>query len=137
MRNLSLKEYQDFLLKYLKNKFDPNFNTKTFFRDHTDSKIVQLAADIMSEPHQLSDMWTRKDSFMESEQMKLKEIVPKQVNEYKVKKVKILLDEVVKEMQKVQASDDSDRLMELMKQKMVLDQIKKDISKALGNRSVF
>jgi DNA primase len=129
--------YQLVFDEYLKNKLDPNFNTKTFFRDHTDSKIVQLAADIMSEPHQLSGMWTRKDSFMESEQMKLKEIVPKLVNEYKGKKVKLLIQEVGKEMKKVQESGDSDRLMELMKQKMVLDQIKNAISKELGNRTLF
>ncbi|MFT5750493.1 MAG: DNA primase [Ancylomarina sp.] len=129
--------YQQVFDEYLKNKLDPNFNTKTFFRDHTDSKIVQLAADIMSEPHQLSDMWTRKDSFLESEEMKLKEIVPKLVNEYKGKKVKLLIEEVGKEMKRVQESGDSDRLMELMKQKMVLDQIKNAISKELGNRTLF
>lgn len=129
--------YQLVFDEYLKNKLDPNFNAKTFFRDHTDSKIVQLAADIMSEPHQLSGMWTRKDSYIESEEMKLKEIVPKLVNEYKGKKVKLLIEEVVKEMQEVQKSGDGDRLMELMKQKMVLDQIKNAISKELGNRTVF
>ncbi len=129
--------YQQVFDEYLKNKLDPNFNTKTFFRDHTDSKIVQLAADIMSEPHQLSDMWTRKESFIESEEMKLKEIVPKLVNEYKGKKVKLLIEEVGKEMKKVQESGDTDRLMELMKQKMVLDQIKNAISKELGNRTLF
>lgn len=129
--------YQQVFDEYLKNKFDPNFEAKRFFRDHTDSKIVQLAADIMSEPHQLSGMWTRKDSYIESEEMKLKEIVPKLVNEYKGKKVKLLIEEVVKEMQDVQKSGDADRLMELMKQKMVLDQIKNAISKELGNRTVF
>ncbi|MRT93909.1 DNA primase [Ancylomarina sp. 16SWW S1-10-2] len=124
--------YQQVFDEYMKNKFDPNFEAKIFFRDHTDSKIVQLAADIMSEPYQLSDMWTRKDSYLESEEMKLKEIVPKQVNEYKGKKVKILLEEVVQEMQQVQESGDTDRLMELMKQKMLLDQIKNAILKELG-----
>jgi DNA primase len=129
--------YQQVFDEYMKNKLDPNFESKTFFRDHTDSKIVQLAADIMSEPHQLSGMWTRKDSYIESEEMKLKEIVPKIVNEYKGKKVKLLIEEVVREMQKVQEAGDSDRLMELMKQKMVLDQIKNALSKELGNRTVF
>jgi len=131
------ESYQKVFDEYIKNKLNPDFEAKTFFRDHTDSKIVQLAADIMSEPHQLSGMWTRNDSYIESEEMKLKEIVPKLVNEYKGKKVKLLIEEVVQEMQQVQASGDTDRLMELMKQKMVLDQIKNAISKELGNRTVF
>jgi len=129
--------YQQVFDEYTKNKLNPNFEARTFFRDHTDPKIIQLAADIMSEPHQLSGMWTRKDSYIESEEMKLKEIVPKLVNEYKGKKVKLLIEEVVQEMQKVQESGDSARLMELMKQKMVLDQIKNAISKELGNRTIF
>lgn len=129
--------YQLVFDEYLKNKLDLNFEARTFFRDHTDSKIVQLAADIMSEPHQLSGMWTRKDSYIESEEMKLKEIVPKLVNEYKGKKVKLLIVEVEQEMKTVQESGDSGRLMELMKQKMVLDQIKNAISKELGNRTLF
>ncbi len=129
--------YQQVFDEYLKHKLDPNFDAKTFFRDHTDPKIVQLAADIMSEPYQLSDMWTRKDSYVESEEMKLKEIVPKLVNEYKGKKVRLLIEEVVNEMQEIQKNGDSERLMELMKQKMVLDQIKNTLSKELGNRTVF
>ena len=59
------------------------------------------------------------------------------MNEYKGKKVKLLIEEVGKEMKKVQESGDTDRLMELMKQKMVLDQIKNAISKELGNRTLF
>ncbi len=129
--------YQLVFDEYLKNKLDPNFKATTFFRDHTDSKIVQLAADIMSEPYEESKLWTKNGSFVESIYEKLKTMVPKLVNEYKGKKVKLLIEDVEKEMKKVQESGDSDRLMELMKQKMVLDQIKNTISKELGNRTLF
>ncbi|WP_372755917.1 DNA primase [Labilibaculum sp.] len=128
--------YQLVFDQYGENMEKETFNTKTFFRDHPNEKINQLAADILSEPHQLSGLWTRNESVVESEEMKLKEIVPKLVNEYKGKKVRLLMKEVMREMQEAQDTGNSDRMMELMKQKMVLDQIKNAISKQLGNRTI-
>jgi DNA primase len=128
--------YQLVFDQYGENIENETFNAKTFFRDHPNEKINQLAADILSEPHQLSGLWTRNESVVESEEMKLKEIVPKLVNEYKGKKVRLLMKEVMQEMQKAQETGNSDRMMELMKQKMVLDQIKNAISKELGNRTI-
>lgn len=119
------------------NMEDSEFNAKIFFRDHSNEKISQLAADILSEPYQLSGLWTRNESYIESEEMKLKDIVPKLVNEYKGKKVRLLMNEVLQEMQKAQENRDSDRMMELMQQKMVLDQIKNALSKELGNRTIL
>ncbi|MGQ1911771.1 DNA primase [Marinifilum sp. RC60d5] len=129
--------YQLVFDQFGSNQENKDFNAKTFFRDHSNEKVSQLAADILSEPYQLSGLWTRNDSYVESEEMKLKEIVPKLVNEYKGKKVRILMKEVLQEMQKAQETGDSDRMMELMQQKMVLDQIKNAISKELGNRTIL
>lgn len=128
--------YQLVFDQYAENMKSETFNAKTFFRDHPNEKVNQLAADILSEPHQLSGIWTRKESFMETEEEKLVLIVPKLVNEYKGKKVRLLMNEVMQEMQKAQDTGNSDRMMELMKQKMVLDQIKNAISKELGNRTI-
>ncbi|MDQ1772876.1 DNA primase [Labilibaculum sp. A4] len=128
--------YQLVFDQYGENMEKEAFNTKTFFRDLPNEKVNQLAADILSEPHQLSGLWTRNESVVESEEMKLKEIVPKLVNEYKGKKVRLLMKEVMQEMQKAQDTGNADRMMELMKQKMVLDQIKNAISKELGNRTI-
>lgn len=129
--------YQKVFTQYGENMQTPDFDAKCFFRDHMNEKISQLAADILSEPYQLSGLWTRNDSYIETEEMKLKEIVPKLVNEYKGKKVRILMQEVLQEMQKAQETGDSARMMELMQQKMVLDQIKNAISKELGNRTIL
>ncbi len=128
--------YQLVFDQYGENMEKETFNTKTFFRDHPNEKINQLAADILSEPHQLSGIWTRKESFLETEEEKLVLIVPKLVNEYKGKKVRLLMKEVMQEMQTAQDTGNSERMMELMKQKMVLDQIKNAISKELGNRTI-
>lgn len=129
--------YQMVFDQFGANLNNEKFNAKTFFRDHSNEKVSQLAADILSEPYQLSGLWTRNESYVETEEMKLKDIVPKLVNEYKGKKVRLLIKEVLEEMQKAQESGNPERLMELMKQKMVLDSIKNVISKELGNRTIL
>ena len=129
--------YQLVFNQYEENLSDHSFNAKNFFRDHANEKISQLSADILSEPYQLSDIWTKNEAYIETEEMKLKEIVPKLVNEYKGKKVRLLMKEILNEMQKAQETGNLERMMELMQQKMVLDQIKNAISKELGNRIIL
>jgi DNA primase len=129
--------YQLVFDQYGENMGDESFNAKTFFRDHSNGKVSQLAADILSEPYEESKIWTKNGSFVESIFEKLKNIVPKMVNEYKGKKVRLLMNEVLQEMQKAQDTGDANRMMELMQQKMVLDQIKNAISKELGNRTIL
>lgn len=129
--------YQLVFDHYGENMENESFNAKTFFRDHSNGKVSQLAADILSEPYEESKIWTKNGSFVESIFEKLKNIVPKMVNEYKGKKVRLLMNEVLQEMQKAQDTGDADRMMELMQQKMVLDQIKNAISKELGNRTIL
>jgi len=122
---------------YGSNMDKESFNAKTFFRDHSNEKVSQLAADILSEPYEESKIWSKNGSYVESILEKLKDLVPKMVNEYKGKKVRILMKEVLQEMQKAQDTGDSAKMMELMQQKMVLDQIKNAISKELGNRTIL
>ncbi|WP_421920999.1 DNA primase [Marinifilum sp.] len=129
--------YQLVFDQYSSNMGIENFNAKTFFRDHTNDKVSQLAADILSEPYEESKIWTKNGSFVESIHEKLKDLVPKMVNEYKGKKVRLLMNEVLQEMRKAQENGDADRMLELMQQKMVLDQIKNAISKELGNRTIL
>jgi len=122
---------------YGSNMDKESFNAKTFFRDHSNEKVSQLAADILSEPYEESKIWSKNGSYVESILEKLKDLVPKMVNEYKGKKVRILMKEVLQEMQKAQETGHSAKMMELMQQKMVLDQIKNAISKELGNRTIL
>ena len=129
--------YQMVFDQYGNNLDNEDFDAKTFFRDHSNDKVSQLAADILSEPYEESKIWTKNGSFVESIFEKLKVLVPKMVNEYKGKKVRLLMKEVLQEMQKAQETGDSDRMLELMQQKMVLDQIKNAISKELGNRTIL
>ncbi len=133
-----------------------NFDAKIYFRDHSNPDVCQLTADILSEPYQLSKLWKygntkaaaenekeqeskyRLDSREEElEQERLFEIVPKLVNEYKSKKVRLLIKEKMQEIVKAQESGDTDLLLELLQEKKMLDDINQEILKNLGNRTII
>lgn len=129
--------YQKIIQEYGERFTEQDFEARIYFRDHSNSKISQLACDILSEPYHLSQLWTRNESVVETEEMKLKELVPKLVNEYKVKKVQLMMKEVQQQIQKAQEEKNYDVLMDLMKRKMVIDQVKQALSRELGNRIIL
>ena len=49
-----------------------------------------MAANILSEPYELSKIWYKMDSFVETEQMKLGELLPKILDNYKMRRVEML-----------------------------------------------
>ncbi|MFA8433967.1 MAG: DNA primase [Marinifilaceae bacterium] len=130
-------QYQNVFNEYSQQLGNESFDPPSYFRDHTNEKLSQLAADILSEPYHLSNIWTRNDNYIESEAMKLVDLVPKLVNEYKGKKVQLLMKQVQNEIQKAQNEKDTEKLMELIQQKMVLDKLKIVLSKELGNRTIL
>ncbi len=133
----------------------PDFKAKVYFRDHNNPAISQLAADILSEPYQLSKLWQYGLSKVETEtnnednkyrlsnkekeieQKRLYEMVPKLVNEYKSKKVRILIKEKMQQILKAQETGNSDLLIELLQEKKILDDINQEILKHLGNRTII
>lgn len=129
--------YQSVFNEFEKNMNQEDFNVKRFFRDHENNELARFTADILSEPYRLSGLWFRNGNYLEEEEMKLKEIVPKLVNEYKGKKIRLLIKETLKEIQNAQKTDDSETMRKLMQRKMLLDQIKNEISKKLGNRTII
>ncbi|MCT4613409.1 MAG: DNA primase [Marinifilaceae bacterium] len=131
-------ELYDLVFNEFRNNItNPNFDAKTYFRDHENKYLRKFAVDILSEPYELSDIWKKKETYIETEQMKLKELVPKLINEYKVKKVINLMSDLMMEMRKAQANNDFDLIMKLIEKKKVLDEIKKMISKELGDRTIL
>ena len=57
------------------------------FVKHEDPEISSLSADLLSEPHELSKIWKDKQTYVETEEMKLKEIVGDAVLKFKSDKI--------------------------------------------------
>lgn len=124
--------YQKVFQEYNQNYKQTNFDAKSFFRNNHDQTISQLAADILSEPYQLSGLWA-KSNVDETEISQLQERVPRMVNEYKAKKVKQMLKDVMKKLQK---ATDQESMKQLMQQYSKIKELDKILAKELGSRLI-
>jgi DNA primase len=104
------------------------------FVKHEDPEISRLSADLLSDSHELSKIWKNKQTYVETEDMKLKEIVPDAVLKFKGDKIKVLLKEVITQLEDAVKSDDRDRIVTLQKRDQNLKNALKMISIKLGNR---
>ena len=110
------------------------FPGEKHFIKHEDPEISQLSADLLSDSHELSKIWSDKQTYVETEEMKLREIVPDAVLKFKSdkinerrKEIMILLEEAVK-------SNDQEKILSLQKRYNNLSIALGLISKKLGNR---
>lgn len=104
------------------------------FVKHEDPDISRLSADLLSDSHELSRIWKDKQTFVETEEMKLKDIVPDAVLKFKSDKIiaarkgiMIMLEDAAKE-------GDNDKILSLQKRYNTLSTALGIISKQLGNR---
>jgi len=115
-----------------KKEFDPI----RFFTQHPDNEISQYASNLLSEKYFQSKRWSRGGAFVESESDLLYLLVPKLVQEYKLKKVKALLKELEHQISEANKNNLAEQMMELMIQYQNLKKIVKELSELLGFRTI-
>ncbi len=128
--------YKLFFEEYSNNLDNKSFIPTKYFRDHINNELSNLAIDIISEPYELSKVWSKNENYVETEDMKLKELVPKVVNEYKEKKVKLMLKDIENKLKIAQEDGDEADIVLLLQQKILFDRLKNSLLKELGNRTI-
>jgi len=113
-----------------------DFDPVKFFTQHPDSETSQYASTLLSEKYTESKRWSRGGAFIESEGELLPFLVPKLVQEYKLKNVKILLKKIELQINEANKSNDSEKLNEYLNQFMNLKKVVKELSELLGNRTI-
>ncbi len=106
---------------------------KVFIKNE-DPSISSLSADILAESHQLSKIWKNKQTYVETEDMKLRDIVPDAVLKFKGDKIKVRLKEIMVQLQEAVHSGDPERILALQKKDQTLKAALRIISQQLGNR---
>ena len=104
------------------------------FVKHEDPEISRLSADLLSDSHELSKIWKNKQTFVETEEMKLKEIVPDSVLKFKGDKIKVLLKDVMTQLEEAVKTNDIERVQTLQKRDQNLKVALRLISRKLGDR---
>ena len=101
---------------------------------HPDPEISGLSASLLAGSHELSRIWKDKQTFVETEDMKLKEIVPESVLKFKSDKIKIILKDIMSQLEEAVRAGDMERIVALQKKDLNLKAALRMISEKLGNR---
>ncbi len=108
-----------------------------YFIEHPDGLVAQTVVDLITSEHDLSKIWKRRENYFETEDMRLKEIVPEAILSLKSEKVLQLLRETEVELRYAQEQKAEDRIQALQVKFMVLNNLKMNLSKGLGDRIII
>jgi DNA primase len=104
------------------------------FVKHEDPEISSLSADLLADSHELSRIWKDKQTFVETEEMKLKDIVGDVVLKFKSDKIIIIRKEIMSQLEEAVKANDIEKVLMLQKRYANLSVALGAISRKLGNR---
>ncbi len=104
------------------------------FVKHEDPEISRLSADLLADSHELSRIWSVKQTYVETEEMKLKEIVSDVVLKFKSDKIKAKRKEIMTLLEEAVKANETENIIALQKRYALLGTALKMISEKLGNR---
>lgn len=116
-------------------QFEEYFNPERFFVQHEDAEISSLVSGLLVDKHIESAIWRRKGAYVEDEEEILFVIVPKLIEEYKLRHVKLMITELMNKISGL-GNDDLDKIMEYQTIITNLKKVEKELSKKLGRRAI-
>jgi DNA primase len=108
-----------------------------FFINHPDSEISNTTVDLISQKYELSKRFKKREVFIETEEMKLKTIVPEIVLAYKSKRINLMVKQLHVKLLQLQKDGQMDAFLELQQQLIVLNGLKRELSKNLRDRIII
>ncbi len=109
------------------------FPTEKSFANHSNILISHIAADMLSSSYDISRIWKRKEAYVETEEEKLKELVPATILAFK----SFLVRQELKDTEEKLREADSEESVLLQQRYMILKTANIQLAKQLGNRIVF
>jgi DNA primase len=126
------KIFSDVKDNYENDGFDP----WKHFIYHSDAEVSKLATDLLSEKFIESKRWTKAGAFTEKEEEILDFLIPKIIYEYKLRKIKLMMEEIEKAIDVAAKENDFDRVIEEQSKYMNLKRVEKFLSEKLGSRAI-
>jgi len=118
------------------NLANKDFDPVKYFTQHSDSEISKYASTLLSEKYIESKRWSKGGAFIESESELLYLLVPKLIQEYKLKNVKMLLKKLEHQINEATKSNESEKIMDFLNQYQNLKKVMKELSELLGFRTI-
>jgi DNA primase len=127
---------RDILAAMEENLDNEDFDPGKYFTQHADNKISQFASNLLAEKYVESKRWSKGGAFIESESELLYLLVPKLVQEYKLKNVKTLLVKLETQINEASNNNETEKLNEYLNQYQNLKKVMKELSELLGFRTI-
>jgi DNA primase len=106
------------------------------FVRHQDPDISRVSADLLADSHELSSIWKAKQTYVETETDKIREIVEDTVLKFKSDKISILRKKILKQIDEASKAKDYVTVSALQKKDSVLAKAMLSISRNLGDRII-
>ena len=136
--------YTLMLEEAIERSVDETFIPARYFLAHTDAQVSKIAAELVSDRYQLSKLHTKqfgenakKEDTPLAEEKHLGKDVPRIVTELKNAYITKKIKEIKDEMAVRQKEGNWDTAIELMQQIKELEEVKKALAKALGERIIL
>lgn len=104
------------------------------FVKHEDPAISSFSAELLADSHELSKIWQAKQTFVETEDMKLREMVSDAVLKFKSDKIKQIMKMLITQLEEAVKANDLERVLNLQKRHSALSVALREISKKMGGR---
>jgi DNA primase len=114
---------------------DENFRPERYFIYHPDGRVSKLASDLLAEKWVESKRWSKAGSFIEKEEDILDMLVPRIVNEYKLRKIKEMHLALEQQIDALHKSNNDTQLYEVLAKIQNLKKIERYLSDNLGSRA--
>jgi DNA primase len=115
---------------------DKNFDAIRYFVNHPYLPVSQLVSDILSEKNKLSDFWRKRGSFIEEEHEILHQLVPKVLQEYKLRYITYLISQAEQEIRKASENHDDEAIQDFQKRYQKLKAVEGLLCGYLGRRTI-
>ena len=107
------------------------------FVRHTDPDISRVSADLLADSYELSSIWRAKQTYVETESDKIKEIVEDTVLKFKSDKINIIRKKLLRQIEDAAKAGDLEQVAALQKKDSLLAKALGRISRNLGDRIVL
>jgi DNA primase len=111
--------------------------SEKYFIQHPDETISKVAADILSSQRQLSKIYARNEIYVETEDLKLKKILPDTLITFKSKRIKLAISEAREKLIKAEEAKLEEEKDDILRELDHLNSIRLSLSKSLGNRIII
>lgn len=127
---------QKIIDEFKEHQFEDFFNPERHFSQHADAQISELVSGLLVDKHTESNIWKKKGAYTENEDEILYVLVPKIIEEYKLRQVKLMIEQMMKKIEDIGNDDNLEKILEMQSIITNLKKVEKELSKKLGKRAV-